>query len=80
MDIIIKKIKGTDKFIVLFNGQKSKFSVVRNEFGSGCYYLIYEGQRLRRRVENRNEVINYFKVYMIEKRADLILEKNEDYK
>ncbi len=75
MDIIIKKIKGTEKFIVYINGQKSNFSVDKNNFGSGCYYLIYEGQRIKKRVENREEVIAYFKAYALEKKADLLLGK-----
>lgn len=75
MDIIIKKVKGTEKFIVWMNGEKSDFSVTKNNFGSECYYLIYKGQRLKRRAENREEVITYFKTYLLEKRADLLLGK-----
>ncbi len=75
MEILIKKIKGIDKYLVFKNGEKTLISVSYDSYNSNKYYLIYEGNRLKGRFSSRNEVMEYLRLYILEKSADLILGK-----
>lgn len=75
MEILIKKIKGIDKYQVFKNDEKTSISVSFGSYNSDRYYLIFEGNRLKGRFSSRNEVMEYLRLYFLEKSADLILEK-----
>lgn len=75
MEILIKKIKGIDRYQVFKNGEKTLISVSYDSYNSDKYYLIYEGNRLKGRFSSRNEVMEYLRLYFLEKNADLILGK-----
>ena len=75
MEILIKKIKGIDRYQVFKNGEKTLISVSYDSYNSNKYYLIYEGNRLKGRFNSRNEVMEYLRLYILEKSADLILGK-----
>lgn len=73
MKIEFRKLENIDKWIMYENGEKTNFSLTKENFGSSVYYLLKQGERVKRRYESIEECKADVKIMYLDKAADKIL-------